>query len=125
MSSARARFTERIHGLAAEAERDREVFEPPADPPDEEAAMSYLREGAGPAVSLFVEARTGQHMVHFPPEEYHALEGAMNQWFELYAACYGVEMEAEFVLREAADLLLDTRNIGDVAQLLTHVPERR
>jgi hypothetical protein len=124
MSSARARFTERIHDLAAEAERDREAFEPPADPPDEEAAMEYLREGAGPAVSLFVEARTGQHMVHFPPEEYHALEGAMNEWFELYAACYGVEMDAEFALREAADLLLDTHNIGDVAQLLTHVPGR-
>ncbi len=124
MTSARARFTERIHDLAAEAERDRGAFDPPADPPDTEAAMDYLREGAGPAVSLFVEARTGQHMVHFPPEEYHALEGAMNEWFELYAACYGVEMEADFALREAADLLLDTRNIKDVAQLLTHVPER-
>jgi len=125
MSSARARFTERIRDLAARAERDRAAFEPPADPPDEEVAMDYLREGAGPAVSLFVEARTGQHMIRFPPEEYHALEGAMNEWFELYAACYGVEMEADFALREAADLLLDTHNIRDVAQLLTHVPERR
>lgn len=125
MSSARARFTERIHDLAAEAERDRAAFEAPEDPPDEDAAMAFLREGAGPAVSLFVEARTGQHMVRFPPEEYHALEGAMNEWFELYAACYGVELDAEFALREAADLLLDTRNIKDVAQLLTHVPERR
>lgn len=124
MTSARARFTERIHALATEAERDREAFEPPANPPDDEVAMAFLREGAGPAVSLFVEARTGQHMVHFPPEEYHALEGAMNEWFELYAACYGVEMDADFALREAADLLLDTRNIRDVAQLLTHVPER-
>ena len=49
----------------------------------------------------------------------------MNEWFELYAACYGVELEADFALREAADLLLDTRNIKDVAQLLTHVPERQ
>jgi hypothetical protein len=125
MSSARARFTERIHDLAAEAERDRAAFEAPEDPPDEDAAMAFLREGAGPAVSLFVEARTGQHMVRFPPEEYHALEDAMNEWFELYAACYGVELDAEFALREAADLLLDTRNIKDVAQLLTHVPERQ
>jgi len=119
---ARARFAERIWHLAERAEREQRAFEPPADPPDTEQAMDYLREGAGPAVSLFVEARTGQHMIHFPPEEYHALEGAMNTWLSLYAACYGVDLDAEFALREAAQLLVDTRNIKDVAEMLTHVP---
>jgi hypothetical protein len=122
--SAQARFTQRIRTLADEVTADREEFDPPADPPDEEQAMSYLREGAGPAVSLYVEARTGGTMVHFPPDDYHTLEGAMNSWLELYAACYGVELDAEFTIREAAELLVDTHNIQDVAQILTGVPER-
>jgi hypothetical protein len=120
---ASARFAERIWHLAERAEREQQAFEPPADPPDEDQAMDYLREGAGPAISLFVEARTGQHMIRFPPEEYHALEGAMNTWLALYAACYGVDFDADFALREAAQLLVDTHNIRDVAEMLTHVPE--
>jgi hypothetical protein len=63
-------------------------------------------------------------MVHVPPDEYHALEGAMNDYFGLYAACYGVDISAEYALREAAELLIDTHNIKDVAQILTGVPER-
>jgi len=122
--SAASRFHERAWDLAERAERDRRDFSPPADPPDEERAMTVLREGAGPAVSLFVESRTGGNMVHFPPEEYDALEGAMNTWLELYAACYGVDLEADWALREAAELLIDTHNIRDVASILTQVPDR-
>lgn len=121
---ARARFTERIWDLSERAERDRRTFEPPADPPDEERAMDYLREGAGPAISVFVEARTGEHMIHFPPEEYNALEGAMNAWLSLYAGCYGVDLDADFALREGAELLVDTHNVRDVAEVLTHVPRK-
>jgi hypothetical protein len=102
---------------------DREQFSPPTDPPDEAKAMDFLREGAGPAISLYVEARTGGLMVHFPPEEYEALEGAMNTWLELYAACFGVDIEADWTLREAAELLVDTHNVRDVAVVLTRVPE--
>jgi hypothetical protein len=120
---AKARFTERLWRLAERAEREQQAFESPADLPDEEQAMDYLREGAGPAISLFVEARTGEHMIHFQPEEYHALEGAMNTWLSLYAACYGTDLDAEFALREAAELLVDTHNIKAVAEQLTHVPE--
>jgi len=120
---AQTRFTERVWHLAERAEREKQAFESPVDPPDEEQAMDYLREGAGPAVSLFIEARTGQHMIHFSPEEYHALESAMNTWLGLYAACYGVDIDADFALREAAQLLVDTHNIKDVAEVLTHVPD--
>ena len=119
-----ARFHTRIWNLADQATEDCAAFEPPADPPAEERAMSYLREGAGPAVSLFVEARTGGLMVHFPPDEYHALEGTMNAYLDLYGACYGVDLAPEFQIREAAQLLVDTHNIRDVAQILTGVPER-
>ena len=119
-----ASFADRIADLADQATADCAAFEPPTDPPADEQAMSYLREGAGPAVSLYVEARTGGRMVHFPPDQYHALENAMNDWFELYAACYGVDIESDVALRKAAELLIDTHNIKDVAQILTGVPER-
>ena len=122
--TAEARFAERIEDLADRATADCAAFETPADPPDEQQAMSYLRDGAGPAVSLYVEARTGGLMVHFPPDQYHALENAMNDWFELYAACYGVDVDADVALQKAAELLIDTHNIKDVAQILTGVPER-
>ena len=118
------RFAQRIWDIADEATEDCAAFEPPTNPPDEELAMTYLREGAGPAISLYVEARTGDQMVHFPPDEYRALEGAMNDYLDLYAACYGVALSPEFQLREAAELLVDTHNIKDVAQILTGVPER-
>jgi len=122
--SPQTRVLDRVDDLTARADRDVAAFEPPADPPDEEAAIRYLREGVGPAVSLYVEARTGDRMVRLPPAEYEALEGAMNDWLALYAACHGVEVDAAFALREAAELLVDTHNVADVAQLLTHVPER-
>mgnify|MGYP000580877305 CR=1 FL=1 len=118
------RFAQRIEALADEATAAREAFEPPADPPAPDRAMTLLREGVGPAVSLFVEARTGGQMVHFPPQEYHTLEGTMNAYLDLYAACYGVSLEGEYQLREAAQLLVDTHNVADVAQILTGVPER-
>lgn len=118
------RFGERIDHLADQATAECAAFEPPASPPNTEQAMSYLREGAGPAISVYVEARTGGQMVQFPPDQYHALEGAMNDWLGLYAACYGVEMTPGYALREGAELLLDTHNIKDVAQILTGVPER-
>jgi len=122
--SAEARFRARIETLADQATADCAAFEQPTELPAEAQAMTYLREGAGPAVSLYVEARTGGRMVHFPPDEYHALENAMNDWFELYAACYGVDIDSDVALRKAAELLIDTHNIKDVAQILTGVPER-
>ena len=42
--NARARFTERIWRLSERAEREVQAFEPPADPPDEQQAMDYLRD---------------------------------------------------------------------------------
>lgn len=116
--------TRRIRTLAEDAERAGERFVPPADPPDEERALSYLREGLGPTVWLYVEARTGGRRVAFPPEEFAVLEGAMNDWLDLYAACYGVDLDAEFTLRTAAELLVETRDIRDTATLLTRVPDR-
>lgn len=123
-TDAETRFATRIHDLAERAARDVDGFTPPDNPPDGARAMTFLREGVGPAVSLYIEARTGGLMVHFPPAEYEALEGAMNDWLGLYTACYGVDLDGTFTVRKAAELLIDTHNIVDVATILTGVPDR-
>ncbi|WP_226479993.1 hypothetical protein [Natrinema amylolyticum] len=126
-----SRYGPRIAALARRAERERAAFDDGSGPADSADAVTdpddadvYLREGAGPAIWLYVEARTGGRMVPFTRPELAALEDAMNRWFECYARCHGVALEAEFTVREAAELLLETRNVVDTAQLLTRVPER-
>lgn len=114
----------RVDDLAAAAREATATFEPPADPPDEDESSRIVREGVGPTVSLFVEIRTGGRSVYLSPEYYDRLEGAMNEWLERYAACYGVDLDADFEIRTAAQLLVDTHNARDVAQILTGVPER-
>ena len=116
-------YAARIETLADRAASDREAFESPADPPDDEQAMAYLREGVGPAVMVYVDARTDDWH-RFDPDDFDRLEGAMNTWLELYAACYGTDIEAEFTIRKAAEALIETHNVHDVAQVLTHVPEK-
>jgi len=116
-------YRDRIDDLAAAARADRESFDPPADPPDEDAAMAYLREGFGEAVAVYVDARSGE-WDRFGEAEFRDLERAMNTYLELYAACYGVDFEADFSVREAAEALIDTHNVADVARILTSVPER-
>lgn len=49
----------------------------------------------------------------------------MNDWLTMYARCYGVDLDADFTVREAAEVLLRTHDVVDTAQLLTCVPERR
>ncbi|WP_336034988.1 hypothetical protein [Halobacterium yunchengense] len=120
----RSRYWDRIKPLANRARRDRERFEPPAEPPDEERALAFLREGVGPAISLYVEGRTGGNAVAFTDVELSLLERSLNSWLSLYAQCYGEELDAQFSIREAAVALLDTRNVVDTARVLTHVPER-
>ncbi len=117
--------TARIDALAERAQADRAAFEPPEDPPDREQALDYLREGVGPAVGVYVDARAGPDApVRFEPSAYRRLEQAMNDWLALYAACHGTRIDASFTLRTAAELLVDTHDIGTVARVLTGVPER-
>jgi hypothetical protein len=114
----------RIRETAAAARREREAFDPPADPPAPDRAMHYCREGVGEVVAVYVEARTADWPVRFTPEEHRLLERALNDWLDLYARCYGVETDSSFAVREAAELLVDTHNVRDVAQMLTCVPDR-
>ncbi|TMT87149.1 hypothetical protein E2L06_11375 [Haloterrigena sp. H1] len=130
-----SRYGPRIAALARRAERERAAFDGvetrstddpmPDGPTSPDDATDFLREGAGQAIWLYVEARTGGRLVPFSAAEFDALETAMNRWLECYTRCHGVALEAEFTIREAAEMLLETRNIVDTAQLLTRVPERR
>jgi hypothetical protein len=118
-------YGERIARLAAEAEREHAEFEPPGEPPDEDRAMEYLREGLGPVVMTYVDAHGGGGWTEFSGRELDSLHAATNRYLELYALCYGVEIDADETVRGAAELLIETHNVRDVAQLLTGVPERR
>ncbi|ELZ07126.1 hypothetical protein C479_15122 [Halovivax asiaticus JCM 14624] len=107
----------RILALARQAERDRRRCERD-DWSASDPEQRYLREGAGQAIWLYVEGRTGGRFVQFSAAEYDALETAMNDWLACYARATGVDLDASFTLRTAAELLLETRNIHDVAALL-------
>lgn len=117
-------YADRIAAFAAQAERDRETFDPPENPPDEERAMELLREGFGPLVALYLDARTAEKDVEFSAEELEQFHRTTNDWLSLYARCYGVEMNPDITIQRAAEMLIETRNIRDVAQLLTQVPPR-
>lgn len=121
----RADVSDRIDSLAERAARDRDQFTEPQNPPDEEGGLACLRDGAGQVVGLYTHARTGGRMVAFSEAEWERMETAMNTWFELYAAYHGHDIEMDVPVRTAAELLVETHNIRDVAQLLTGVPDRR
>jgi hypothetical protein len=123
MSDPDRRHAARIADLHEQYRQDRQAFDPPADPPAPDEAMSYLREGLGPTVMVYVDARTND-WVRFSQTEFDRLNATMNGYLELYTECYGVDMEADFAVRKAAELLLDTHNIADVAAMLTQVPDR-
>lgn len=112
---------DRIDALVERAHEERRTFEAPADPHDR--ALTYLREGLWPVLERYIELRSNGERLS--QAEHDALERALNGWLELYARCYGVDIEAEFAVREAAELFVDTHNVRDTAQLLTHVPARR
>ncbi len=121
---AHSEYWNRIAANADRARRARERFEPPEDPPDEERAMDLLRDGLGPLVATYVEARTGGgEPTAFSEVEFTLLQRALNDWLELYALCYGVDLDAAFTVREAAELLIETHNVRDTARALTKVPD--
>jgi hypothetical protein len=119
-----SRYADRIDDLARRARADREVFDQPADPPDEERAIGYLREGFGRAVGVYLDARTGGPPVRFERTEFERLEAAMNTWLSLYARCHAVRIEPDVTVRTAAEALLDTHDVRETAAVLTGVPAR-
>lgn len=119
-------YVGRIRTLAADAQEARETFDPPAVGTDEaeDRALACARDGVGPVVALYIEAHSAAWDVAFSEEELRLLHRALNDWLSLYARCYGVDLDASFSIREAAELLLKTHDIRDTAQLMTCVPPR-
>jgi hypothetical protein len=118
-------YVDRIRSLAEEARTERDSFDSPPVEAAEERALECAREGVGPVVALYIEARTAAWDVEFSPEELRLLHRALNDWLTMYAACYGVDVDPDVTIRTAAEVLLETHNVRDTAQLVTHVPERR
>lgn len=117
-------YRARIESVVEQYRMDREQFDRPVDPPEPDRSMDYCREGLGPAVMIYVDARTSDWGVRFSERDFDLLHEAINGYLSLYTACYGVETDPDTTVREAAELLLDTHNIRDVAAMLTGVPER-
>lgn len=115
---------ETIERLSDRAERDASAFEAPPEP-DPDRALEYLRSGAGQAMATYIILRTGGRTYRFSETEFEALEVAMNQWFELYAASFGTDIDSDVSIRTAAETLLDTNDVREVAELLTGVPDAR
>lgn len=90
----------------------------------EEAALVAARDGLGPVVALYVEARTGDDWVRFSETEMERLHRATNDWLAVYARCRGVDVDPDVTVREAAEVLIDTHDITDVAALLTGLHRR-
>lgn len=124
MAHSGSAYRERIETFAARARRDQDRFDLPAELPAEERAMTYLREGLGPLTALYIEARTAEWDVEFSAAELEKLHRATNDWLSLYARCYGYDLDTDVTIRKVAEVLLETHNIRDTAQLLTHVPPK-
>ncbi|WP_330631371.1 hypothetical protein [Halocatena halophila] len=114
----------RLQTLARRARSERAAFDPPARPPDEHRARSYLRDGLGPALAIYIESRTDETQPPLSPDEHSTLETTINDWLGLYARCYETRIEAVIPARTAATALIETGSLLDTAQLLTHVPQR-
>jgi sulfur carrier protein ThiS len=115
---------ERIDALTARARREREAVAVDSEAvPAEERAMEYLRNGFGPTVWCYVDARTGSKEP-LSESQMTLLDRGTNDWLTVYARCYGTEIDLSVSVRLAAEVLIETRNVRDTAQLLTDVPPR-
>jgi hypothetical protein len=117
-------IAERIDALTARARRERDSLTvDPGDLPAEERAMQYLRNGFGPTVWCYVDARTGSKEL-LTESQMVLLDRGTNDWLAVYARCHGTEVDLDVSVRSAAEVLIETHNVRDTAQLLTDVPPR-
>ncbi|QKY21752.1 hypothetical protein B4589_012165 [Halolamina sp. CBA1230] len=94
-----------------------------ATDPDEQRALEVARDGLGPVVACYVEARTSDDPPRFSAREHRLLRQATRDWLECFARCHGVAHDSDATVRAAAELLLETHDVVAVAELLTGVPE--
>ncbi len=117
-------YRERIEALAERARREQESFEPPGEPPEPDRAKQYLHAGVGELVSIYIDGRSGGSFAAFSEREWELLHRALDDWLQLYARCYGRELERGFQIRTLAELVIDTHNLHDAVVMATKVPAR-
>ena len=121
-----SRYAERIERLASEAREARAAWDSDSGNgtvPDDERALEAARDGLGPVVACYVEARTSDDPPRFSAREHRLLRRATRDWLELFARHHGVAHDSDATVRAAAELLLETHDVVAVAELLTGVPE--
>lgn len=125
-------YESRIESLAADARAARfgDDYSALGEPSDSAqtanpCALVVSRDGLGPVVGLYIDARTANDPGRFSQRELDLLHQATNDWLAVYADCYGVTLDPDFTVREAAELLVDTHDIQQTAALLTQVPSSR
>ncbi|NHX35186.1 MULTISPECIES: hypothetical protein [Halolamina] len=118
-----SRYAERIERLAREARTARAAWGDGevVDDPNEQRALEAARDGLGPVVACYVEARTGDDPPRFSAREHRLLRRATRDWLECFARCHGVDHDSDATVRSAAEVLLETHDVVAVAELLTGV----
>jgi hypothetical protein len=116
-----SRYADRIDRLAADASEARASTSVASDP-DRVAARDVARDGLGAVVACYVEARTSDDPPRFSERELAGLNQATRDWLTCYARHLGVDHDADATVRSAAELLLATHDVVEVAARLTGVP---
>ncbi|MFB6202430.1 MAG: hypothetical protein ABEI98_10525 [Halorhabdus sp.] len=112
----------RVAALVERARRARSSFLPPAEPPDRDRAVEYLRDGVGPTVALYREASEEDGSDRLSAVESRQLDRALNEWFELYAACYGEFLDTTVTVPEVTAELDDGQTLQVTARQVTGIP---
>lgn len=84
--------------------------------------LSAARDGLGPVLAVYVKARSSDEPVRFSGTELDLLHRATNDWLVVYARQRGVDVDPDATVREAAELLVDTHDVVDVAAQLVGLP---
>lgn len=116
-----SRYVERIERLARDARAARRKWADDDPEPDDQRALEAARDGLGPVVACYVEARTSDDPPRFSAREHRLLRRATRDWLECFARCHGVAHDSDATVRTAAELLLETHDVVAVAELLTGV----
>lgn len=118
-----SRYADRIESLAAAARATREGTAVAGDP-DPERAVELARDGLGSVVACYVEARTSDDPPRFSAREHRLLQRTTRDWLTCYARRLGVDHDSDATVRTAAELLLATNDVVEVARRLTGVRAR-
>tara|TARA_A100001037_G_scaffold288499_1_gene299210 strand:+ start:20396 stop:20776 length:381 start_codon:yes stop_codon:yes gene_type:complete len=113
-------FSEKIEILGKELQKEIEECQNR----DWDSALECLMMGFGPIVAMYLEARIKGKLIPITQNQFEKIELIMNGWLEIYARYYGEEIEANFSVRDAALLFLETHDIQDVAEILTKIPNK-